>query len=219
MLRNWRKISRSVRTGSVAVGFTALLVMLPAAPAAADIIITPDDEMGGVGSLLHFSFTADGMSISLYENWGDIDPVAMFIVGNAPRQFGSPLFGDGGTPFSIEKNIVNMTNFNWTSFHIDLFPSDEGGSIIVDPLSVSASRFSAFELIHNLDGSANIQYITNKKDGDTRVLPGEVVTLEFDMMLFNSSSGFRMIQTPVPAPGALALLGLAGAVWHRRRRI
>ena len=195
----------------------ALAVTLPSVPAAAGFIVTPNDEMGGVGSLLHWSFTTDGLSITLYENWGDIDPVGMFIIGNAPSLFGSTLFGDGGTLFEIEKNLINMTDFAWTSFHIDLLPNDESGSIIVDPDSVNSS-FSDFEVMNNDDGSANIWYLIDKKDGDTPVLPGEDFFMEFDMFLFDSPSGFRMIQTPVPAPGALALLGLGALAKRRRRR-
>ena len=215
MSTSWRKISRSVGTGSVGVGFAALVVMFPAAPAAADFILTPNDGMGGVGSLLHWSFTADSVSISLYENWGDVDPVAMFIVGEDTSLFGSTLFGDGGTLIEIEKDVINMTDFSWTAFHIDLIPFDGGGPITVDPESVDSDRFDISEVMNNDDGSANIWFFLEK--GDEPVLPGEEVDFEFDMIIFGAVS-FTMIQTPIPAPGALALLGLAGAVSRRRRR-
>ncbi|MEE9130577.1 MAG: PEP-CTERM sorting domain-containing protein [Phycisphaerales bacterium] len=220
MFTSWREISRSVRTGSVGVVFAALAVMLPSAPATAEFIITPNDEMGGVGSLLSWSYTVDGMSISLDENWGEIDPVALFIVDSASTLFGSRLFGDpglGGTLIGIEKDILNTTDFDWTSFHIDLIPIDGGGPITVDPDSVGSDRFSNVDVMNNDDGSASMWFFTDKGQGDTPVLIGEQVVMFFDMTIFGAIS-FTMIQTPVPAPGALALLGLAGAVSRRRRR-
>ncbi len=220
MSTTWRKNSRSVWSGSVGVGFAALAVMLPSAPATAELIITPNDEMGGVGSWLSWSYTTDGMSIRLYENWGEIDPAALFIVDSASSVFGSSLFGEpglGGTPIDINKNILNTTDFDWTAFHIDLIPIDGAGPITVDPKSVGSDRFSDIEVMNNKDGSASLWYFTDKKQGDTPVLIGETVEMSFRMTIFGAVS-FTMIQTPVPAPAALALLGLAGAVSRRRRR-
>ena len=169
-----RKINRSVRTGSVGVGFAALAVMVLAAPATAELIITPNDEMGGVGSLLSWNYTVDGMSISLFEDWGKIDPVALFIVDGASSLFGSSLFGDpglGGTPIGIAKDLLNTTDFDWTAFHIDLIP-EGADEITVDLKSVESDRFSNVEVMNNDDGSASIWFFTSKKQGDTSVLIG-----------------------------------------------
>ncbi len=215
MSTSWREISRSVRTGSVGVVFAALAVMLPAAPATAELIITPNDEMGGVGSLISWSYTVDGMSVYLYENWGEIDPVALFIVDSASTLFGNP--GLGGTPIDIDKDVLNTTDFDWTAFHIDLIPGDGAGPITVDLDSVGSNRFSNIEVMNNDDGSASIWFFTDMQQGDTPVLIGEMVAMSFNMVIFGDIV-FTMIQTPVPAPGALALLGLAGAAVSRRRR-
>ena len=215
MPTSWREISRSVRTGSVGVGFAALAVMLPSAPATAELIITPNDGMGGVGSLISWSYTVDGMNVYLYENWGEIDPIALFIVDSATSLFGDP--GLGGTSIGIDKDILNSTEFDWTAFHIDLIPSDGSDGITVDPNSVGSDRFSNIEVMNNDDGSASIWFFTDNKQGDTPVLIGESVGMSFDMIIFGDIA-FTMIQTPVPAPGALVLLGLAGAVSRRRRR-
>lgn len=215
MPTSWREISRSVRTGSVGVGFAALAVMLPSAPATAELIITPNDGMGGVGSLISWSYTVDGMNVYLYENWGEIDPIALFIVDSATSLFGDP--GLGGTSIGIDKDILNSTEFDWTAFHIDLIPSDGSDGITVDPNSVGSDRFSNIEVMNNDDGSASIWFFTDKKQGDTPVLIGESVGMSFDMIIFGDIA-FTMIQTPVPAPGALVLLGLAGAAVSRRRR-
>ncbi len=220
MSTSWRKISRSVRTGSVGVVFAAMAVMFPSAPATAELIITPNDDMGGVGSLLSWKYTTEGMSVYLYENWGEIDPVALFIVDSAASLFGSSLLGDpglGGTSISIDKDILNTTTFDWTAFHIDLIPGDGSDGLIVDPNSVGSDRFSDVDVMNNGDGSASIWFFTDKKQGDTPVLIGETVAMSFGMTIFGDIS-FTMIQTPVPAPGALALLGLAGAAVSRRRR-
>lgn len=215
MSTSWRTISRSVRTGSVGFVFAALAVMLPSAPATAEIIITPNDEMGGVGSLLSWNFTTNGMSIYLYENWGEIDPVALFIVESGSSLLGDP--GLGGTSIGIAKDILNSTTFDWTAFHIDLIPGDGSDEITVDPDSVGSDRFSDIDVMNNDDGSASIWFFTDKNQGDTPVLIGESVMMSFNMTIFGAIS-FTMIQTPVPTPGALALLGLAGAVSRRRRR-
>ncbi len=145
MSTSWRKISRSVPTGTVGVGFAALAVMLPAAPATAELIITPDHGMGGVGSLLSWNYTTAGMSIRLYENWGELDPVALFIVDGASTLFGDPELG--GTSIGIDKDILNSTKFNWTAFHIDLIPGDGSDGITVDPNSVGSDRFSNIEVM------------------------------------------------------------------------
>ncbi len=215
MSTSWRKTSRSMRTGSIGVVFAALAVMIPSAPATAEIIITPNDEMGGVGSLLSWSYTTEGMSINLFEDWGEVDPVGFFIVDSAASLLGDP--GLGGTLIDIKKDILNTTDFDWTDFHIDLTPGDGSDGITVDINTVFSDRFSDIEVMNHGDGSVSIWYFTDKDQGDTPVLIGESVSLSFTMNIFGNIN-FDMKQRPTPAPGALALFALAGAVSRRRRR-
>lgn len=213
MSARWRKFRRSVQTAAGCV--VALTVMLPGAPATAEIIITPNDDMGGVGSLNSWSYIVEGMSIQLFEDWGAMDPVAFLVADNGLGLTGNPLFG--GTLIDITKSLLNSTNFDWTAFHIDLFPGDGSDGITIDPASVSSDRFSDIEVMNNNDGSASIWYFTDKNQGDTPVLIGETVSLLFTMNIFGDIN-FNMTQTPIPAPGALALFALAGSALRRRRR-
>ena len=211
MSAGWREFRRSVRTASVCV--VALAVTLPCAPATAEIIVTPNDELGGVGSLNSWSYVVDGMSIQLFEDWGGFAPVGFSIYDD-----GYPAPGDpGGTMIEFSKNLFNQTDFDWTDFHIDLIPGDGSDGITVEAASVSSDRFSDIEVMNNNDGSASIWYFTNKDLGDTPVLIGERVNLFFTMNIFGAIN-FEMRQTPTPAPGALALFALAGTALRRRRR-
>lgn len=215
MSASWRNIGRSVRNGSVGVGFAALAVMVPATPATAELIITPNDRMGGDGALNSWSYVVEGMSIQLFEDWGELDPVALFIIDSASSLFGDP--GLGGTSIDINKDILNSTGFDWTAFHIDLIPGDGSDGITVDPKSVGSDRFSNIEVMNNDDGSASIWFFTDKGQGDTPVLIGETVGMSFSMIIFGDIA-FTMIQTPIPAPGALVLWGLVGVALRRRHR-
>ena len=213
MSADWREIGRSVQTAAVCV--VALAVMLPSAPATAEIIVTPNDEMGAVGSLNSWSYVVEGLSIQLFEDWGAMDPVAFLIFDDGYAAPDNPF--SGGTLIDIDKNIVNTTDFDWTAFHIDLIPGDGSDGIAVDPKSVGSDRFSNIEVMNNKDGSASIWYFTDRKQGDTPVLIGENVGLSFTMNIFGDIN-FNMTQTPTPAPGALALFALAGMAARRRRR-
>lgn len=213
MSADWREIGRSAQT--VAVCVVALAVMLPCAPVTAEIIITPNDELGGVGSLNSWSYVVDGMSIQLFEDWGGFAPIAFTISDDGYPAPDNPF--SGGTLIDISKNLFNQTDFDWTDFHIDLIPGDGSDGITVDPKSVFSDRFSNVEVMNNKDGSASIWYSTDKKQGDMPVLIGESVHLFFTMNIFGDIN-FNMIQTPIPTPGALALFVLAGTVLRRRRR-
>ncbi len=213
MFAKWRKIGRSVRCASVCV--VALTVLMPGAPATAEIIITPNDELGGVGSLDIWGYNAQGMSIQLSEGWGGIAPVGFTISDDGYPGPDNPF--PGGTIIEFRKNIFNQTDFNWTDFHIDLIPGNGSDGITVDAASVSSDRFSDIEVMNHGDGSVSIWYFTSKGLGDTPVLIGERVNLFFTMNIFGNIN-FDMRQTPTPAPGALALFALAGTALRRRRR-
>ena len=171
--------------------------------------------MGGVGSLNSWSYDVQGMSIQLFEDWAGFAPIAFTIYDDGYPAPDNPFAG--GTLIDISKNLFNQTDFDWTAFHIDLIPGDGSDGITVDPASVSSDRFSDIEVMNNDDGSASIWYFTDRKVGDTPVLFGERVNLFFTMNILGDIN-FEMRQIPTPAPGALALFALAGAVLRRRRR-
>jgi len=213
MFAKWKKIGRIVRSASVCVVATA--ATMTGAPATAEIIITPNDELGGVGSLNIWGYNAQGMTIYLSEAWGEIAPVGFSIYDDGYPAPGNPF--SGGTLIEFSKNIFNQTDFNWTDFHIDLIPGDGSDGITVDAASVSSDRFSDIEVMNHGDGSVSIWYFTSKGLGDTPLLIGERVNLFFTMNIFGAIN-FDMRQTPTPAPGALALFALAGTALRRRRR-
>ena len=103
MFAKWRKISRSVRCGSVCV--VALAAMMTGAPATAEIIVTPNADMGGVESLNIWGYNAQGMTIDLSESWGEIAPVGFTISDDGFPGPDSPF--PGGTLIEFSKNIFN----------------------------------------------------------------------------------------------------------------
>lgn len=139
-----------------------------------------------------------------------------WIAGN-PVDFNMGVEADSDPNVRIVKTLDNDTDFDWTDFHIRLVPQPGTGPIVVDPLSVDSDRFTDTLVTNNPDGSAIVEWFTNFGAGDTPVLIGEEVTLDFT---FNvpGSVAFKMVQTPTPEPASLALVLLGGLAVVRRRR-
>jgi hypothetical protein len=119
---------------------------------------------------------------------------------------------DGFDPdVSLTKSLLNDSGFVWTEFLLELTPS-LGGPIVVDPGSVDSDHFDTFDVTNNPDGSASILY-----SGGVPVGLGDSLSLDFT---FNvpADVAFTMVQTPLPTPGSLALLAVAGLIGPRRRR-
>lgn len=119
--------------------------------------------------------------------------------------------GGGGTDITLTKSLLNDTDFEWTSFLIELTPLPGQGPIIIDDSSASSSLFGDHTTTNDVDGSASILFF------DGSVGSGASVSFFFTFNIAGSVA-FEMVQTPVPAPGGLAALGLGVLAMGRRRR-
>jgi len=190
-----------------------------AVPAAADII-----DMWMVGTDTSSLYLEDGTWDEYDDWWYWTTPPDGAAVMNETWMHGSPVTLDAGVEtdgvdpnVTITKNLNNDTNFDWTDFHIILTPQPGTGPLVVYPGSVSSDRFSDVVVNNNGDGSATIDWFSNFGLGDTPVLIGESVTLEFT---FNvpGTVWFKMHQVPTPEPSSLMMLALGGLALARRRR-
>lgn len=135
-------------------------------------------------------------------------------VAGGPAHLRIEVLADSDPDVTITKSLVNSTGFAWTSFEIDLnqvlpfaVPTAYAGSL-------GSSRFSSNSTVNGLTGAS----MTWTQSGtDTPVLPGESVSFFFTFNI-PGSVVVEMVQTPIPTPGALGLLGLGGLVALRRRR-
>lgn len=115
---------------------------------------------------------------------------------------------------TMTKNLINTTGFAWTSFIIQLNQISPFPTPSTYPGSLGSSRFSSNSTVNGPTGST----MTFTQSGtDTPVLPGQSVSFFFTFNI-PGSVVFEMVQTPVPTPGALGLLGLGGLAALRRRR-
>ena len=118
----------------------------------------------------------------------------------------------GGTPIQFNKSLTNNTNFFWSSFQIVLTPGL--GSTISN---VSANPNVAFADVSVNAGGGGSWIILWDQDGGSGVATGGSTAFSFGFEI-DGNLGFMMKQTPLPTPGAAALLGLVGVCGVRRRR-
>jgi uncharacterized protein (TIGR03382 family) len=120
--------------------------------------------------------------------------------------------GRAATAIALDKNVVNNSGFTWTSFQVDLQAG--AGATITNVLAQTSAQFADVSITDNGGGSFTILWLM---DGGLGVGLGDTANLMFSFDLDGVLS-FSQVQTPIPAPGALALFGLAGAAGCRRRR-
>lgn len=148
--------------------------------------------------------------VELSENWigGFGDTV----------EFDISVMFDNGTPrtpvpdISFNKMVTNNTNFFWSSFQIVITPGV--GSTIMDVFANPNDEFGDVMVSMGNNGAWTILWSQN---GGTGVAQGDSTSFEFGFNI-SGNLGFMLKQTPIPAPSAAALLGLAGLAGVRRRR-
>ena len=198
----------SATAAAIAVGFLT-------SAASAGIVVYGDESVGGVGDLVDWNYDSEGDNLTLMEEWAGQGPVG-FYVGDAQWAPANYEGGGGFFEITIDKTLVNSTDFSWSAFDIDFTPRPGATAIEVVAESVTSDHFSDVSVFNNEDGSANIHFELDGV-GDTAVGFGEEAHFSMTILVFGDIA-FNMVQTPIPAPGALALLGLAGLLGVQRKR-
>ncbi len=145
-------------------------------------------------------------SMWLRETWSDAAPVDFAIGIDITAE-------PGETLIEFTKVVENNTEFDWTDFHIDLTPRP--GGMILDVEADPNDEFGSVAVLDNGDGTFSINW-DNFTGGDGVPIGGST-ELNFSIVI-SQALAFNMVQTPTPAPGAAALLCVAGLVATRRRR-
>jgi hypothetical protein len=113
---------------------------------------------------------------------------------------------DSDSTFTVTSTTTNMTDFTWTGYILALAPA--GSATFVEG-SAGSTKF-ATALFPNL-------WTLEFSNGE--VLPGKVVTFQFDVSIPEGPSyTFSLTQTPIPEPATFALLGLGALVFVAGRR-
>lgn len=117
-----------------------------------------------------------------------------------------------GQEIYLSKRTRNRSGFVWTGFQIVL--TNAGGNItLIDPVDPTGSGFSTVNVVGDGTPTITITY-----SGGSVAL-NSFANFEVNFEIPSGPSWqYTHIQTPVPTPGALALLGVGGLVAGRRRR-
>jgi hypothetical protein len=103
--------------------------------------------------------------------------------------------------FNVQITTTNEIDFTWTGYVLSLDP--EGDATFVED-SASSTKFNTV----SYPDAWTIEF-----EAPQAVLPGEVVTLEFDISIPDDHSyTFELTQTPIPEPATFVLLGFGGVL-------
>lgn len=217
-------------TRSVLIGFGASAALVAASIASAGISGTSGgDSFGGAGWDVPPA-NLGGWIMTQYDN---VDPLVP--VGNQTDIAHSDIFSTHTTMFSVESSHFQVTNgwATWSGGYTGSVYYPNGDSSLTLTPSAGTVAYSlffepdAFEdhdfevtAFDNLGGFATVNTVTNGNagatwagfwtDGATTITSIRIVT---DAAFATGRFGYA-----VPAPGAIALLGLTGLVGARRRR-
>ncbi len=125
----------------------------------------------------------------------------------------SMTLGEDATQFiGLNKRAKNRSGFTWTAFEIQL-TTPGAGIVTVDTGTLSSAEFSSVNVLNNGTNVVTLQF----SGGSVGYNQFANFTIDFEIPS-GPSWTYTMTQTPLPAPGAMALLGLGGLAASRRRR-
>jgi MYXO-CTERM domain-containing protein len=146
--------------------------------------------------------TADRMWVD--EEWsraGDVSLGFSMTIGEDATQF-----------IGLNKRARNRSGFDWTAFDIQI-TTPGMGIVTVDEGTLSSAEFSSVTVLNNGTNVVTLKF----SGGSVGYNQFANFTIDFEIPA-GPSWTYTMTQTPVPTPGALALVGLGGLVAGRRRR-
>jgi MYXO-CTERM domain-containing protein len=148
-----------------------------------------------------------------------------FSVASAFHTFGGPAttYGAATYPITVSSGASSAVGFDYAidfdliGFDISYFPAGDMFHVAIDVAMDGGKKIGAMEVV-NYSGA--VIAITDLSGTGTGHTDGSIM-FSFDVLSVYpgiGGEGFVINFTTVPAPGALALLGLAGVAGGRRRR-
>lgn len=215
-----------MRTNLVLLALGGALVVGPAA--LADVVI----DLGGgwqatifdeedIGLAVDFvSLDENILVIQKFANFDSIDPLTG--LPDPARIMFNQIADDAHTVSRIvfaDQIITNNTGMHWTSFQEVLM----GGVATFDPVASADFDVDPFTTTEYSNGDSIVTFSGGTVfDGDVWTPGlgngGDGGALYINIDLSGDAAKFVVKEIAIPAPGALALLGVAGLAGRRRRR-
>ena len=221
-----------MKTSFNRVALAALVAGVAGSAASADVVrdlgggwqvIIADEIADQIDIVADGFVTVDGVRTLVIEKFAEFrsyDPLTG-LFGGLPVQF-RQVGADADTATRIiitDEALYNNTSQAWTGFRMQLIDSGQAG---FDPAATFASGFSIGPFTTTTYSAGNTQV-----DFGGGVVPAGGIWypglgsggLVINVNLSNQNPVvFTLKETPVPTPGAAALLGLGGLALSRRRR-
>jgi len=161
----------------------------------------------------------DGSGIWMAESWagapGEIADVAVNLTPGV-----IPVSGDAVFPIVVDKQVTNESDIFWNAYEIEIV---ETGSGTISNVTASPNAEFAGVTISPITDGVLIRYDLSSMMGGTGsgVSTGNSTLFNFSFDYtgdITDGIDFRIIQTAIPTPGTLGLVGIAGLAVARRNR-